>query len=70
MDVRCSENMIMMMLFGLLEREEDREAMDRMMEEAVRRGGGGLGLTQLRGRGAHGLHRDAGNLAKYKVPWR
>ena len=39
MDVRCSENMIMMMLFGLLEREEDREAMDRMMVEAVRRGG-------------------------------
>ena len=39
MDIRCSENMIMMMLFGLLEREEDREAMDRMMVEAVRRGG-------------------------------
>jgi hypothetical protein len=31
--------MIMIMLFGLLEREEDREAMGRMMVEAVRRGG-------------------------------
>ena len=68
-DVRCGGGMIMMMLFGLLEREEDREAMDRMMVEAVRRGGG-LGLTQPRGRGIHGLHRDAGNLAKHKVPWR
>jgi hypothetical protein len=29
----------MMVLFGLLEREEDREAVHRMMEEAVRRGG-------------------------------
>jgi hypothetical protein len=31
MDVRHGEGMIMMVLFGLLEREEDREAMDRMM---------------------------------------
>jgi hypothetical protein len=69
-DVRHGEGTIRMALFGLLEREEDREAMDRMMVEAVRRGGGGLGLTQPRGRGAHGLHRDAGNLAKHKVPWR
>jgi hypothetical protein len=53
-DIRCSENMIMIMLFGLLEREEDREAMHRMMVEAVRRGGGDLGLTQPRGRGIHG----------------
>ena len=32
MDVRHGEGMIMMVLSGLLEREEDREAMDRMME--------------------------------------
>jgi hypothetical protein len=38
-DVRCGEGTIIMVLFGLLEREEDREAMHRMMEEAVRRGG-------------------------------
>jgi hypothetical protein len=38
MDVRHDEGMIMMALFGILEREEDREAMHRMMEEAVRRG--------------------------------
>jgi hypothetical protein len=70
MDVRHGEGMIMMVLFGLLEREEGREAMDRMMVEAVRRGWGGLGLTQPRGRGIHGLHRDAGNLAKHRVLWR
>ena len=39
MDVRHGEGTIMMTLFGLLEREEDREAMHRMMLEAVRRGG-------------------------------
>ena len=39
MDIRHGEGTIMMALFGLLEREEDREAMDRMMVEAVRRGG-------------------------------
>jgi hypothetical protein len=38
-DVRHGEGTIMMALFGLLEREEDREAMYRMMEEAKRRGG-------------------------------
>jgi hypothetical protein len=38
-DVRHGEGMIMMALFGLLEKEEDREAMHRMMVEAVRRGG-------------------------------
>jgi hypothetical protein len=38
-DVRHGEGMIMMVFFGLLEKEEDREAMHRMMEEAVRRGG-------------------------------
>jgi hypothetical protein len=38
-DVRHGEGTIRMALFGLLEREEDREAMDRMMVEAVRRGG-------------------------------
>jgi len=38
-DVRHGEGTIMMALFGLLEREEDREAMHRMMVEAVRRGG-------------------------------
>jgi hypothetical protein len=44
--------------------------MHRMMVEAVKRGGGGLGLTQPRGRGIHGLHRDAVNLAEHKVLWR
>jgi hypothetical protein len=39
-DVRCGEGMIMMVFFGLLEGREDREAMRRMMEEAVRRGAG------------------------------
>ena len=39
MDVRHGEGKIMMALFGLLEKEEDREAMHRMMVEAVRRGG-------------------------------
>jgi hypothetical protein len=39
MDVRHGEGMIMMVLFGLLEREEDREAVHSMMVEAVRRGG-------------------------------
>jgi hypothetical protein len=38
-NVRCGEDTIMMALFGLLEKEEDREAMHRMMEGAVRRGG-------------------------------
>jgi hypothetical protein len=38
-DVRCGEGTIMMALFDLLEGEEDREAMHRMMVEAVRRGG-------------------------------
>jgi hypothetical protein len=38
-DIRHGEGTIMMALFGLLEREEDREAMHRMMVEAVRRGG-------------------------------
>jgi hypothetical protein len=38
-NVRYGEDTIMMALFGLLEKEEDREAMHRMMEEAKRRGG-------------------------------
>jgi hypothetical protein len=38
-NVRHGEGTIMMALFGPLEREEDREAMHRMMVEAVRRGG-------------------------------
>jgi len=41
-DVRHGEGKIMMALFGLLEKEEDREAMHKMMEEAKRRGGKGL----------------------------
>jgi len=38
-DVRHGEGTIIMALFGLLEREEDREATHRMMVEAVRGGG-------------------------------
>jgi hypothetical protein len=38
-DVRRGDDMIIMALSGPLEREEDREAMDRMMVEARRRGG-------------------------------
>jgi len=38
-DIRHGEGTIMMTLFGPLEREEDREAVHRMMEEAKRRGG-------------------------------
>jgi hypothetical protein len=38
-DIRRGDGTIMMALFGLLEREEDREAVHRMMEEAKRRGG-------------------------------
>jgi len=38
-DVRHGEGTIIMALLGPLEREEDREAMYRMMEEAKRRGG-------------------------------
>jgi hypothetical protein len=38
-NVRHGEGTIRMALFGLLEREEDREAVHRMMVEAVRRGG-------------------------------
>jgi len=38
-DIRHGEGTIRMALFGLLEREEDREAVHRMMVEAVRRGG-------------------------------
>jgi len=38
-DIRHGEGTIIMALFGLLEREEDREAMYRMMEEAKKRGG-------------------------------
>jgi hypothetical protein len=38
-DIKHGEGTIIMALFGLLEREEDREAMHRMMVEAVRRGG-------------------------------
>jgi len=38
-DVRHGEGTIMMVLSGLLEREEDREAMHSMMVEDVRRGG-------------------------------
>ena len=39
MDVRHGEGTIRMVLSGLLEGEEDREAMHRTMVEAVRRGG-------------------------------
>ena len=39
MDIRHGEGTIIMALFGLLEKEEDREAVHRMMEEAKRRGG-------------------------------
>jgi len=38
-DVRHGEGKIIMALSGSLEREEDREAMHRMMMEAKRRGG-------------------------------
>jgi hypothetical protein len=38
-DIRHGEGTIIMALFGLLEREEDREAVHRMMVEAKRRGG-------------------------------
>jgi len=38
-DVRHGDGTIIMALLSLLEREEDREAMHRMMEEAKRRGG-------------------------------
>jgi hypothetical protein len=40
--------------------------MDRMMVEAVRRGG--VASASPIPRRVHGLHRDAGNLAKHKVP--
>jgi hypothetical protein len=40
--------MIMMVFFGLLEKE-DREAMRRMMEEAVRRGGRASASERLEG---------------------
>jgi hypothetical protein len=39
MDVRRGEDTIMTMLFGPLEGKGDREAVHRMMVEAVRRGG-------------------------------
>jgi hypothetical protein len=38
-DIRRGDGTIMMALFGPLEREEDGEAVHRMMVEAVRRGG-------------------------------
>jgi hypothetical protein len=38
-DIRCGDGTIMMALLGPLEREEDREVIHRMMEEARRRGG-------------------------------
>jgi hypothetical protein len=51
-DVRCSEDTIMMALLGVLEKEEDREAMHRMMEEVVRRGGvASASPSPRRGRG-------------------
>ena len=37
MDVRHGEGTIIMVLSGLLEKEEDREAVHRMMVEDVRR---------------------------------
>ncbi len=64
MDIRHGEDTIMMALFGLLEREEDREATHRMMVEAVRRGG------RASERLEDGYAAYIEMPAKHGIPWR
>ena len=64
MDIRRGDGMIMMALFGPLEREEDREAMHRIMVEAVRRGG------RASERLEDGYAAYIEMRAKHRIPWR